>query len=250
MAKASGLGDNAYVAGYDLSGDICALTRIGGGPAALDVTAINASGHERIGGLRTGEISFNTWMNAALLHEHVALSGLPTADVHMMYTRGTTIGNPAACMVCRQINYDWTRGADGSMQGAVQGLSDGYGLEWGELLTAGLRTDSAATNGASLDYGSVSSLFGLQAYLHMTAFSGTDVTVKLQDSANDSAWSDIAGAVFTQVTSGNQHTERIAISNAATVRRYVRAITITTGGVTSVTFAVALVRNLVAGQVF
>lgn len=249
MAKSSGLGDSAFVAGYDLSGDICALSRIAGGPAALDVTAINKSAHERLGGVRTGEISFNTWMNTALLQEHVALSGLPTADVHLMYARGSAIGNPAACMICRQINYDWTRGADGSLQGAVQALSDAYGLEWATLLTAGLRTDTAATNGASQDDGS-SSAFGAQAYLQVTGFSGTDVTIKIQDSANNSAWSDVSGFGFTQITSGNQHTERIAIANNATLREYVRAVTVTTGGFTSLSFVVAYVRNFVAGQVF
>ena len=37
-----------------------------------------------------------------------------------MYTRGTTLGNPAACMVAKQINYDPTRAADGSLTIAVQ----------------------------------------------------------------------------------------------------------------------------------
>ena len=39
MAKQTGLGDNCYVSGYDLSGDVGSLGRVGGGPALLEVTA-------------------------------------------------------------------------------------------------------------------------------------------------------------------------------------------------------------------
>jgi hypothetical protein len=57
VAKTSGLGDNFYLAGYDLSGDINNVA-LSGGPATLDVTGIDKSGHERIGGLRTGSMSW------------------------------------------------------------------------------------------------------------------------------------------------------------------------------------------------
>ena len=59
MAKQGGMGDNCYVGGFDLSGDIGCLSRIGGGPALKEVTGINKSGIERIGVLRDGEISFH-----------------------------------------------------------------------------------------------------------------------------------------------------------------------------------------------
>ena len=42
--------------------------------------------------------------------------------------------------------------------------------------------------------------------------------------------------------------ERIAIGNTATIRRYLRVIT--TGGFTNCTFAVVVVKNEIAGQVF
>lgn len=165
-----------------------------------------------------------------------------------MYFRGTTLGNPAAALIAKQLNYDWTRADDGKLSLKVRAEANAYGLEWGRSLTAGLRTDTAATNGASIDT-TASASFGGQAYLQVTAFTGTDVTVKIQDSADDSSWLDVASFAFTQVTSGPT-TERIALSNTATIRRYVRAVTVTTGGVTSVTFAVVLVKNETAGIVF
>lgn len=242
--KQSGLGDNAYIGGYDLSGDVSALTTIRGGPMALDVTGISSSAYERIGGLRDGEISFNTWFNDGALREHVALSSLPTTDTQVMYFRGTTLGNPVAAMVAKQINYDWQRNADGTLQGTVQALSNGYGLEWCRSLTAGKRTDTTATNGSSVD-DSASSAFGLQAYLQVFSFAGTSVTVTIQESSDDGAgdaFAAVVGGAFTAATGIT--TERIATASGLTVERYLRAVT--SGTFTSAVFAVAYARNATA----
>jgi hypothetical protein len=248
VSKQSGLGDALYAAGRDLSGDTQALGAIGGGPATLDVTGINKSAFERIGGYRDGRIEWTSFFNDATGAAHPTLKSMPTTDVHLMYCRGTALGSPVASMVAKQVNYDGTRTADGMLTFALQAQANGYGIEWGRLLTAGTRTDTSATNGSSIDT-AASADFGGQAYLQVTAFTGTDVTVKIQDSADDSSWSDVTGFAFTQVTSA-QTTERIAIANTATIRRYVRAVTTTSGGFTSVSFVVALVKNEVGGVSF
>jgi hypothetical protein len=247
MAKSSGLGDAFHLHGYDLSGDIGSIS-VSGGPAPLEVTGIDKSAYERIGGIRTGQMSWQAWFNKASNQAHPRLSSLPTTDVHCAYFRGTTLGNPAACMVAKQINYDGNRADDGAFTFAVEAQSNGYGVEWGRSLTAGVRTDTAATNGTSIDT-TASADFGAQAYLQAFAFSGTDVTVKIQDSADNSSFTDVAGLAFTQLTAGRT-AERIAIANTATVRRYIRAVTVTTGGFTSLAFSVVIVKNEIAGQVF
>lgn len=251
MAKQSGLGNNLYVAGYDVSGDISALDSVHGGPATLDVTGIDKSAFERIGGLRDGGMDVTSFFNPETIAGggsrdgvHKVFSALPTADEQALYCIGTTIGSPVACEIAKQIGYDPKRGNDGSLIFSVSLPANGYGLEWGELLTAGKRTDTAATNGVSLDGGAATS-FGFQAYLQVFAFTGTDVTVKLQDSADNSSFADVASGAFTAVTTA-PGTQRIAVGGTATLRRYVRAVTTTSGGVTSVTFAVSLVRNKVA----
>lgn len=248
MAKQSGLGDNFYVGGYNLSGDTASVDEVGGGPALLDVTGIDRSAYERIGGVRDGRMEWTSHFNPATGRQHEILKTLPTTDTQCMYFRGTTLGNPAAAMVAKQLNYDWTRADDGKVTMKVRAESNGYGVEWGRSLTAGLRTDTAATNGASIDT-TASAAFGGQAYLQVTAFTGTDVTVKIQDSADDAAFADVASLAFTQTTAAPTF-QRISISNTATIRRYVRAVTVTTGGVTSVTFAVVLVKNATAGIQF
>jgi hypothetical protein len=131
----------------------------------------------------------------------------------------------------------------------VSAQSNGFGLEWGQQLTAGMRTDSAATNGTGLDT-TASASFGGQAYLQVASFTGTDVTVKIQDSADNVTFADVAGFNFTQITGGAPLSERIALANTATLRRYLRASTVTTGGFTSLTFAVNVVKNEAAGVIF
>lgn len=250
MTKSSGLGDNLYIAGFNASGDIQALGNIGGGPNLLDVTGIDKSAHERLGGLRSGQFEMTTFFNSVAVTGglHEKLSALPRTDVIMTYCRGTTLGDPAASLVAKQVNYDPTRGDDGMLTFGVSAQSNGYGIEWGQQLTAGLRTDTAATNGTAIDT-TASASFGGQAYLQLTAFTGTDVTVKIQDSADNSTFADVASFAFTQVTAAPA-SERIALANTATIRRYVRVSTVTTGGFTSATFSVNLIKNSIAGQVF
>lgn len=245
MTKQSGLGDNLWLDGYNLSGDIGSLGRIGGGPAALEVTGIDKSAIERLGGLRDGEISFNSFFNDAAGQAHPRLKLLPRTDVNATYARGTVLGGQAACMVAKQVNYDPTRGQDGSLTFAVQCLANDFGLEWGNQLTAGQRTDTGATNGTGVDFGVGSTSFGLQAWLHVFSFTGTDATVKLQQSSDNGAgdaFADVTGGGFTVVTAGPT-SQRIETVRNQTVERYLRVVTTTSAGFSNLVFAVIVKRN-------
>jgi hypothetical protein len=241
MGKQGGMGDNCYVAGYNISADVNSLGSIHGGPALLDAPAITLSGMGRLPGYRSGEIDFTSYFDDASGQAHPALKTRPTTDRIVTYCRGTTLGNAAAGLTAKQLNYDFSRGTDGALTQTVQAQSNAYGIEWGRSLTAGIRTDTGATNGSSIDT-TASASFGGQAYLHVTAFSGTDVTIKIQDSADDSSWLDVAGFGFTAVTAANTQ-ERIQLGGTATVRRYLRAVTTTSGGFTTVSFHVLVVKN-------
>lgn len=250
MAKATGLGDNLYIGGVNVSGDIGSLGRIGGGPSPLEVTAIDKEAFERLGGLRDGGMEYTAFFNPGSGGTHEALAALPTADVVLTYCRGTTLGNPAAGLIGKQVNYDGSRGADGSFTFEVQSLANGYGIDWGRQLTAGPRTDSEATNGDSVDFGAAGS-FGLQAFLHVFAFDGTDVTIKLQQSSDDGdtdSFADVTGGAFTTIdgTPDAPYAERIQTARDQAVEQYLRVVTTTSGGFTSVEFAVMVVVNPVA----
>ena len=245
MPKQSGLGMNGYVGGYQLSSDVMSLSRIGGGHAVLDVTGIDKSAYERIGGLRDGAVEFTSGFNTTAGQSHPALSTLPTTDVHVMVTIGTTIGSPSACCVAKQVNYDPSRAQDGMLTFGVSAQANGYGVEWGDLITAGVRTDTTATNGTSLD-GTASTSFGWQAYLQVFSFTGTSCTVTIQDSADNAAFAAVTGGAFTAAT--GRTTERLQSASLATLRRYVRATT--SGTFSSCAFAVTVVRNQSAQVVF
>ncbi len=241
MTKSSGLGDALYISGYDLSGDINSV-KLAAPSAVQDVTGIDKSAMERIGLVRDGSIDYKAFFNPTRAHPQLSL--LPATDQILTYCRGTVLGNPAACLVAKQLNYDGTRADSGEFTFAVNAVANGFGMEWGNQLTAGLRTDTAATNGPGLDT-TASVSFGAQAYLQVSAFTGTDCTVKIQDSADNVSFADVAGLGFTQVTAGPT-SQRIATGPTATIRRYVRAVTVTTGGFTSITFSVVINKNPVA----
>ena len=288
-----------------------ALSQIGGGPAAGDVTPVNSYGNQRIGLLRSGDLQFTTFFEFAgpagsapsfplttvpyvslfpvsvlvtitggtvtevavngsevltgdgtvLLPpfgsivvtytgspswtwttqgtEHDILSTLPRTDTIASYFRGTTLLNPAASILGRQINYDPTRGTDGSLTMAVEVQSDGYGLEWGVQLTAGLRTDTTGTAGAYVDDNGAASSYGAQAYLQIAEFAGTSVDVLIKHCATDN------GSYSTLIDFGAQ-TGIGAWRQAATgsVDRYLEVVT--TGTFDYATFAVHWTRNAVA----
>ncbi len=247
MSKQTGLGAGLFVSGNDLSGDIGEVSAINGGNTPLEVTGINKSAIERMGGLRDGNIDFQAFFNKASTQAHPVLSALPTADrIVTYYHRTTTIGDEVASLIGKQIDYDGTRGNDGSFTFTTQALANGFGLEWGESLTVGKRTDSGATSGATLDYGATiaQTLFGAQAYLHVFAFTGTDATITIQDSASD--FSGATLLTFTEVSAlggANTSERKQTASRTETVDRYVRVITTTSSGFSNLVFAVQIVKN-------
>lgn len=243
MAKQAGMGDNFYVGGMDLSGDINSLGRIGGGPAEVDLTAINVYARERAGGVADGTLEFVTLFNTAAGQSHPTFAALPRTDVLGTYFRGTALGAPAASLLAKQANYDPTRTDTGDLRAAVAMLANTYGLEWGAQLTAGKRTDTSATNGTGVDSGAATS-FGLQAYLHVFAFTGTSVTIKLQESSDNGsgdAFADVTGGAFTAVTTAPGF-QRIQTTRALAVERYLRVVT--SGTFSAAIFAVAVTKNI------
>ena len=242
MAKSSGLGDRFFIAGYDLSGDVNALSKVGGGPELIDVTSISSSAYERIGGRRSGGMEFTSHFNDDAARSHVVLAALPTTDVTAIYSRGATVGCYGAGTVAKQIDYGLALAVNGALTANVSLQSNAYGVMFGQMLTAGIRTESAATNGASIDFGSVSTLFGCTAFLVCTALGSGTPTIKLQDSADDATFADITGATFGTVAALDN--EIVQTATGLTVRRYVRAVT--TGTFASLSFAVLFVRHEVS----
>jgi hypothetical protein len=243
MGKSSGLGDQLYIGGYDLSGDVGSLSGIRTPIGVQDTTGIDKYGHERIALQRDGGLDFTAFYNDTAAHTHPVLSTLPTTDRIVSYFRGIVPGKNGAGLVCKQLNYDPDRGDSGELTIKISMTANGFGLEWGTLMTAGLRTDTAGTNGTPVDFGA-SSAFGLQAYLQVNAIVGTNLVVKLQESSDNAgdAYADVVGGAFTSVLQAAAPTAaRIATASGLSVERWLRVVT--SGTFSSATFSVIVVRN-------
>jgi len=236
MAKQTGLGDAIYIDGHDLSGDVTSVDTIAARKAVIDTPVINSSGMVRLPGMGDGEISFTSWFDDGTNLLHDAVGGLPTTDVTVAYCRGTAADSPVAMLVAKQINYDYTRGTDKSLSAVVQCLGNGSVLEWGVVFAAEA-TQSSAGNTSSKDDGASTSN-GLAAVLQIMDINSGTPTFKIQDSPNDSDWTDLVS--FSAVANGNEPAaERVTVTG--TVNRYLRITS--TGTFSNAKFIVAYRRG-------
>jgi len=239
MAKKTGLAQKFFHGVYDLSGDIGAVSSWSTPVATLDITGIDKSATERLQGLVSGNVSFNAFFNDAASQAHVALRA-PTAGAPVTWAFGSTVGDVAGMIQGEQIDYSPTRGMEGALTFDV--TMDTYTTlpVWGVMLTPGLKTDTGAANGTTLDQAAQTTA-GAEAILHVTSFTGSNFTATVQDSSNGSSWGTLKA--FTQVT--DVGSERVTVSG--TVERYVRVIS--TGTFNPVSFAVSFRRGAATDRV-
>lgn len=201
---------------------------------AVDVTTFGNNDRVYVAGVGGHTLSLGGLFNASLSDPewNTQLSGQVT-KVMTVGVGGTTIGNRGYLHqghltghAVRSSNDDAVR-LNVSMQG-TGAVGDGVFLH-----ALGAETSTGAFS--SVDEAASSANGGI-GHLHVTAFTGTDVTIKIQDSADDAAWADLI--TFSSVTGVTS--ERATVTG--TIDRYVRA-NITAGTFTTVTFAVAFARS-------
>ena len=244
--KQSGLAAGCWLDQYDVSGDVGSLQNISNSRGILEdnLTGIDKLAFERLHGHRNGAFEFTAGWNDAAGQSHPATKDVTVGTRIASYLHRQTLGASAASCACLQSNVTENRSEAGDLLLSVTAVANSFGLEWGNLLTAGVRTDTAATNGASVDRNTIdgataATAFGGQAYLHVFSFTGTSVAIKIQDSTNDSAWNDLPGAAFATVTGPTK--ERVQTARTENVDRYLRVVT--TGTFSSAVFGVIFVRN-------
>jgi len=223
MAKKTGLGHNFFISGYDLSGDVSAIDNWSTPVESVDVTSISKSAMERIQGRVDLSASFSSFFNDAAGQEHIALRNYPSTNRIVSWTFGSTVGDVAVGAVAKQVDYPMTRGADGSLTTTVPISGNGVIAEWGNLLSAGKITHSSATTVASKD-DSASTSSGASAIIQSMSLASGTATVKIQESSNDSSWSNLITFSNIAASSDSGRTsERLTMTG--TVARYLRIIT-------------------------
>lgn len=235
----SGLGAALFIDEFDLSDDTNSVDTLSKSMALLDQTGLRLLGPKRVNGKLSAELTGKVFMNPT--GAHAVLSPQPRTDRIASYFHRETLGAPVASIVAKQMNYDVKRAMDGDLKYDVQMLCNGGWLDWGLALTAGVRTDTTATNGDAVDYGDwgAPANFGAQGYLHVKAFTGTSVTITVQmDTASNfpTPTTLLTFAVVSGVTK-----ERVLTSRTALVERYLRVIT--TGTFSNVQFVTQVTVN-------
>ncbi|HEX7134076.1 MAG TPA: hypothetical protein VF228_15980 [Iamia sp.] len=239
MAKQHGLGMDLLIGGYRLGNDVGSISNMSSPVGQQVVTGLDKSAFERICLLRDGMMSFEPFFNPDEDRIHEVLSALPRGDLIVSALVGTAQGAPVYSLSGKQNNYDGSRGADGALTFATTMTGNGWGADWGEILSEGITTSTAAEDLTSVD-GAAASAFGLQAYLHLIDFDGTDIDVVIEDSADNATFLPITGAAFTTATAIGA--ERIHTARDGAVRRYTRVAV--SGTFTTATYVVAVNRNV------
>ena len=166
MGKKTGLGQQLYIRGYDVSGDVGVIDDASAPVELLDITGIDKSAMERIMGRRDGKLSFTAFFNPGTDAAHDALSGLPTADVLVLWMMGTTRGDACAALSAKQIGYDGTLQNSGALAFKVDCMAAaGFFLEHGRVLVAKITHASATDETGILAEGSAQTTAGAVGFL-------------------------------------------------------------------------------------
>jgi hypothetical protein len=151
----------------------------------------------------------------------------------------STINQPARLVSAQETAYNETAPEDGAVAFTL-GVKATDAVGFGFVLHT-RSVDTGTTTGASLD-GLAATATGWHAHLHVTAVSSGSWVVKLQDSADNSSWADVASGAFAAVTTGAA--QRLSQGSPTAMRRYLRYVATVTGGSTpTITFGLAVSRN-------
>lgn len=206
-----------------------------------DATVMSSAAEKLHGGLYSGGLSakglFDGATAAADQIFNAALISSSQSLIVAWIIGETAVGAIGYAMRARATQYKNTSPVSGLVACALSARAD-EGVERVKTLHP-LAAETIATNGTTLD-DTASTTAGAAAYLTVTAFTGTSITVKVQDSADGTTWADVTSMAFTAASAAGT-SERVATSATATIRRYVRVTW--TGTFTSATFSVAFARK-------
>lgn len=192
--------------------------------------------HTYIGGTSQGSVSLQgLWDGVAGAVDAVLDAAWGTNTIIDIGIGGyATVGNRCIMLQAKdaghQIRGTWTD----AVRVTANASADG-GIRYMGRVLQPLEAETTTMNGTSVD-NTTSSLFGGVGHLHVTAFSGTTGTVKIQHSTNDSLWNDLI--TFTAVTGVTA--QRTVVTG--TVDRYLRFI-ISADTFTSMTVYASFARN-------
>jgi len=241
---------NVFVDGYDMTGysrtfgpltwmvEEADSTTLGevvktamAGPASINIGTLNTV-------LDNTSIASHALLNAQAVRKIMLPLGIRAAPAQ---------GDPAFVGVLGQNSFyselsnDTTVNISAGFSGwSTEAVSLLYGNPWASLLAAKVARTAVNSSGGVDDYGGVSTTRGGYMMYQLFSSNGT-VTLKTQDSADNSAFADLvtSASLNASVTPAADIT---VLGATATVRRYLRW-QLVFGTATTATFALAFVRN-------
>jgi hypothetical protein len=232
MAFSHGSKAKVLLNGYDVSNFVKSASFSG----SLDTAETSVMGNtskQFVTGLLDGSMSLDGYFDGATgaIDEIMNSATSVTTDGIMYFPQGyATLGLPVFGFDANTSSYEVSTDVGDAATWSAQ-FSSNVGTERG-LLHHIFQAEVAGGNTTGIDYGAVSTLNG--GAIYMQASAAATLALKLQDSADNSAWADVSGAAFTTVSARSY--QRVAFTG--TVRRYTRFLWTGTG-----TFAASFVRK-------
>lgn len=240
---------NVYVNGYDLTGYSRSFGPVSASFEEGDTTTLGDGVKNALQNqANIGIGSLNTVLDPVTAGSYAVLSTQATRKIMLPFgiRAAAAQGDPVFVGVFGQADFMTEASGNTAVtlsatfnQWASDATSLLYSNPWGVLLAAkSARTAVNSSSGVD-DYGAASTRGGYMMYQLFTS-NGT-VTLKTQDSADNSSFADIAtsGSLDASTTPA---ADIVALGTTATVRRYLRW-QLVFGTATTATFALAFVRN-------
>lgn len=198
-----------------------------------EVTCFGSSSKSYVAGTRDATLSLSGFFDGSVgaVDEVLSAALAGTAAVTIAPAGAGAIGNRAQLANVIHTGYTVTAPVGDAVSISAEAQVSG-GLAGGIILAD--LTARTATGNTTANDNAASSAGGAVAHLHLTAFTGTDITIKVQHSADNSTWVDLI--TFAQLTATGSERK----SATGTINRYLRVNI--AGTFTTATFAVAIAR--------
>lgn len=225
-----------FANGYDLSGYLTSVT-VSGESDTAETSTLGNSAKSYIAGMKDATVKADGFFSGEIGGSDERLAAqLGSTVIFTVVLSADAVGANGYGMTAIETTYETGAEIGGAVAASIEGQSS-CGQEPIRVLNP-LSAQTATGNGTAVD-NLVSTANGYSAYLHVTAVSGTtpSMTAKVQHSADNSSWSDLA--TFTAVTAANGYQR---ITGTGTVNRYLRAQWTITGTTPSFTFHLSAAR--------
>ena len=236
---AHGKNVNVFVNEYDFStyfNDVSATTSV----ETAEVSAFGSNAKEYIVGLLDGTVSLSGMFDGTATGTDVVFSavlGSTTKQNVIVAPSGHSNGASAIVLEADDTSYEVSGAVADVVQTSAE-FQSSDGVEHGKILSSG-STVTATGNGTSVD-NALSSANGGVGFLSVpTNTRNGNITVKVQQSADNSTFTDLI--TFTEVTSTQKTSQRVEVAGA--VARYLRVNYTVAGSTGSATPVVAFARR-------